>query len=220
MNLNKMILVSLMTSLIFTFVFIMPVNEANAMAYTDISTKDPELYEAISTLSEQKIVFGITSTTFGPSNPAKRGETAQMIVNALGWQNDAYTNPNFSDVPTTHKYFKAIAILASKNIIKGTGNGKFSPDQTLTRSQIAKIITLAFGLDFATSTSTPFKDVQKLSAETQQYIATLVSYKVTTGVTATSFNPNGQMTRSQLARFIFRSIQNSDTSDFEIIGIE
>lgn len=214
---KKLSLVALVATLLVGFVIYTPAN-AN-VPFTDVTNADKEFYDAVSELAAEGIVFGVTNTTFKPNQQATRGETAEMIVRALGWENETFKTPSFSDVSTSHKYYKSIAILADKGIIKGS-DGKFRPEGALTRANIAQIITLAFELDEATSTKTPFKDISKVAQDTQRYIATLVNYEVTKGSTPDKFNPNGKMTRKHLALFIHRGLQHVDSGEFEIIGIE
>ena len=216
---KKLSLITIIAAVVFAFTVFAPVSEANTIPFTDINNSDPEFYNAVVELYADGVVFGKTATKYEPNSRATRGETAEMIVRALGWENESFTNPNFSDVKTTHEYYKSIAILANKKIISGS-DGKFRPDGELTRANIAKILTLALELEQSTSTKTPFTDLTKVAAETQRYIATLVDYEITKGATATTFNPNGKMTRKQLTLFIHRGLKNVDDGDFEIIGIE
>ena len=216
---KKLSLVTIIAAVLFVFVVFAPVSEANTMPFTDINNSDPEFYNAVVELYADDVVFGKTDKKYEPNSRATRGETAEMIVRALGWENESFTKPNFSDVKTTHKYYKSIAILANKKIISGS-EGKFRPDGELTRAQIAKILTLALELEQSTSTEAPFTDLTKVAAETQRYIATLVDYKITKGATATTFNPNGKMTRKHLTLFLHRGLNNVDAGDFKIISIE
>ncbi len=52
------------------------------------------------------------------------------------------------DVPTTHPFFRFIEALASAGITAGTGPGQFSPDNPVTRGQMAVFLSIALGLHF------------------------------------------------------------------------
>ena len=56
------------------------------------------------------------------------------------------TFPN--DVPTTHPFFRYIEALADAGITAGTGAGEFSPDDPVTRGQMAVFLSIALGLHF------------------------------------------------------------------------
>ena len=75
-----------------------------------------------------------------------RADACVAIVDALGL---SYNNEtvSFSDVSADHPAYQAIAILVNRNIIAGTGEGKFNPDWFLTRAQLAKLLCAALGKD-------------------------------------------------------------------------
>lgn len=52
----------------------------------------------------------------------------------------------FSDVPTSHPFFKFVEALSASGITAGCGGGKFCPDAPLTRGQMAVFLSAALGL--------------------------------------------------------------------------
>ena len=229
---KKILVVIMSFALLLAFTIFAPASKA-AIPFTDVKATS-SVYEPINALYEKKIVFGVTNSTYKPNQGATRGETAQMIVNALNWQNEDATNPGYTDTASS-KYAKAIYILSNKGVVTyNSSTKKFNPNNSLTRAQIAKMITLAFELNISATSKTPFTDVNKLKdVQTKQYIATLVDYNITKGKTATKFGPNDKVTRGQLATFLYKGINNApvkdgdkstpvdeDDSDFEVIGIE
>lgn len=199
------------------FVAAMPA-EAAAMPFTDIknSGSEVELYKAVSELYSQGIVFGTTSTTFSPYQHLTRGEAAYFLAEALKLETKNVGNPDFSDVPTSHKYYGHIAALAEKGIIqKGTN---YKPDHFMNRSQMAKILTIGFNLQQATTLSAPFSDFTKEN-ETNRYIQTLLNYGITQGTSATTFSPYTDVRRGQMALFLYRTLQKTE-DDFYIISVE
>jgi hypothetical protein len=54
----------------------------------------------------------------------------------------------FSDVPTSHLYFRAIEALAASGITGGCGGGNFCPNGAVTRGEIAAFLARALGLHF------------------------------------------------------------------------
>ncbi|MFC5542431.1 S-layer homology domain-containing protein [Ureibacillus suwonensis] len=188
--------------------------------FIDVTTKDTH-YPAIVELYNKGIVEGTSSKTYEPYKQVTRQEAALFIANALKLDTVNVPNAKFTDVPKSSKYYGAIAALSYKGVISGYPDGTFRPTNTLTRSQIAKMITLAFELSISKNTVTPFKDVNSISdIPTRQYIQTLVDYKITTGTTPTTFSPYTALTRGQLATFLKRAIDATGGGDFEIIGIE
>lgn len=65
------------------------------------------------------------------------------------WQRQVAPAPataTFNDVPTTHPYFQFVEALAASGITAGTGAGSYSPDQPVTRGQLAVFLAKALGL--------------------------------------------------------------------------
>jgi hypothetical protein len=55
----------------------------------------------------------------------------------------------FSDVPTSHPFFRFVEALARSGITSGCGGGNYCPDAPLTRGQMAVFLSLGLGLHFA-----------------------------------------------------------------------
>ena len=195
--------------------------QAQTNPFSDVKDGDSHS-ENILSLYHSGIMTGVTSTSFKPNSFATRGETAQFIVNALGLNTDEATkNPEYPDVSTSNKYYHAIAILSELNVVGGYTNGKFGPNDSLTRSQVATMITRAFELSVATTTKTKFTDVNRLNdLNARSYIQTLVNYGITIGTTATTFSPNKNLTRGQLATFLVKSMSAKDGGELEVISVE
>ncbi len=55
---------------------------------------------------------------------------------------------SFSDVPTSHPFFRYVEALAAAGITGGCGTGIYCPDQAVTRGQMAVFLSIALGLHF------------------------------------------------------------------------
>jgi hypothetical protein len=53
---------------------------------------------------------------------------------------------SFSDVPTTHPFFRFVEALAAAGITAGCGGGNYCPDAPVTRGEIAVFLAAALGL--------------------------------------------------------------------------
>lgn len=192
--------------------------QASTNPFTDVKETNSHA-NAIVSLYNEGIISGVTSQTYEPGKSATRGDAALYLANALNLQNSTAPNPGFKDVPTSSKYYKAISALNKAGIVNGYGN-EFHPDATLTRSQLAKMLSIGFELEQSTTTKTKFTDVNKLTdTATKKYIQTLVDYGITKGTTATTFSPNMKLTRAQLATFLYNAIE-ATSDDFIVIGVE
>ena len=109
-------------------------------------------------------------------------------------------------------YYGYVAALANVGYISGFEDGTFRPNAPMTRAQAAKIIDLSYKLPLEASTDNPFKDVSN-SAWYAAHIRTLVENKVTKGKTATTFEPNANVTRAQMASFVVRAENLAEAAD-------
>lgn len=67
----------------------------------------------------------------------------------------------FSDVPQSHWAYKAITEMAERGIIKGYNDGKFRPNNEVTRAEFAKIMIAAAEIDMNGNKSQTFVDVPR-----------------------------------------------------------
>jgi hypothetical protein len=118
---------------------------------------------------------------------------------------------SFPDVPATHPYYTAITDLASRGIIGGYKNGEFGPGDLVTRQQFAKMIVGTGGYSVSESDVCLFSDVETSDATTfypDNFVAVCVAKGITTGNTATTFDPTGNITRYQVISMVVRTADN------------
>jgi hypothetical protein len=68
-----------------------------------------------------------------------------------GWFRQVSPAPmtaTFTDVPTTHPFFRFVEALFASGVTAGCGGGNFCPDDPLTRGQMAVFLAAALGLHF------------------------------------------------------------------------
>jgi hypothetical protein len=74
----------------------------------------------------------------------------------------AQAAPSFSDVPRSHWAYQEITVMAAKGIINGYEDGKFRPNNQITRAEFAKIMIAAAGINVnKRSITQTFRDVPK-----------------------------------------------------------
>ena len=110
----------------------------------------------------------------------------------------------FNDMYGSEWAVTAVHSLAKKGIINGVGNGKFAPEQNLTREQFAKILVEAFDLP-VDSAATPFKDVSG-NEWYAKYVAAAYKNGIVLGVSADRFGIGEYITKEQMATLIYRTL--------------
>ena len=94
-------------------------------------------------LVEGGIANGISSAIFSPNQKVTRGQAATMLGRALGL-NGEKRKTSFKDVSSNHFASGYIQQMVDRGIISGYPNAIFKPDQTLTRGEMAILISRSF----------------------------------------------------------------------------
>ncbi|WP_438434977.1 S-layer homology domain-containing protein [Gorillibacterium sp. sgz500922] len=110
----------------------------------------------------------------------------------------------FKDVER-HWAKEAVNDMGSRTIIDGIGNGRFAPDQAITRAEFAAIIVRGLGLKLENRTA-PFSDV-KSTDWYSSYIETARSYNLINGFEDGTFRPMEKITREQAMVMLARAIK-------------
>ncbi|WP_084543911.1 5'-nucleotidase C-terminal domain-containing protein [Paenisporosarcina indica] len=178
---------------------------AASAAYSDVPSS---LKKAVDYLTAQGIAQGYNDSTFGVSDSIKRGDAAKMIATAVGLNSSTAPKSPFKDLNS--RVEGAVNALYAAGIINGKTKTTFAPDELITRAEMAKILANAYKLDGAGVKNT-FTDVND---HWDSYVNALLKSGLTKGKTATTFGANVELTRGDMALFIYRA-KDLVTSDKE-----
>lgn len=165
----------------------------------------------VETLASKLIINGMTDRTFAPAGQVTRAQFAALLVRGLGLSTESVTNM-FADVSTTAWYAQDVNTAAKLGLIKGVGEGKFSPDARITREQMVVMIMNAVQLvqgdhKAEPQTHTPFADQNRISDYAAQAVTEAVSKGLIKGKTDTTFAPQDAATRAEAAVMIKQVLQ-------------
>ena len=151
------------------------------------------------------VTTGTTPTTFAPDANVTRGQMAAFMYRLAGSPKfTAPSTPSFTDVPASYEFFKQIEWLKQTGITTGTSPTTFAPSANVTRGQMAAFMyRLAGSPAFTPPVRPSFTDVPA-SSEFFKQIEWLKSTGITTGTTPTTYAPSANVTRAQMAAFMFR----------------
>lgn len=110
----------------------------------------------------------------------------------------------FNDLDSVDWAKEAINALAKDGIVNGVAEGKFAPNDVLTREQFVKILVGA--LDITATGNTPFTDVVA-SEWYANYVAIAYNSGIVNGTSATEFGVGDSLTREQLCTMVYRAIK-------------
>lgn len=101
--------------------------------------------KAIETLTALGVVTGYEDGTYRPEKTVTRAEMAKLIVEILGYGDlVAGSKSNFTDTQG-HWADAWIALAAGKGLVVGTGDGKFTPDRTVSYDEAITMVVRALG---------------------------------------------------------------------------
>jgi hypothetical protein len=148
------------------------------------------------------ITVGCRNGYYCPLDQVTRGQMAAFIIRAIYGESFSYTpTPYFTDVPSTHTFFKYVQMMKDTGITAVTGT--YDVDGTVTRGQMAAfIIRSLYGEDFSYTTTPYFNDVPSTHGFFK-YVQKMKDAGIT-AVTGT-YDVNGTVTRGQMAAFLGRA---------------
>ena len=110
----------------------------------------------------------------------------------------------FSDVPTNHWAYDSIDELSNSNILNGYANGKYGPENKVTRAQAAKIVASALKLPLESTYKPSYQDVPSTHWAYKE-IRLLTEKGIFKN--STQFNANAFLSRAQLAKVLVLAYQ-------------
>ena len=119
----------------------------------------------------------------------------------------------FTDVKESAWYYESVTLAATAGIVNGVGNGKFDPNGTVTRGQLVTMLYRIAGGDdeLEVEFKGTFSDVKP-----DQYYSNAVEWAadwgIVNGVGNGKFDPNGKITREQLATILYRTVEEPEVS--------
>lgn len=156
---------------------------------------------AVAWLAESGITTGTAPGQFSPDDPVTRGQMATFLWRYRGTPGGSAAAP-FVDVDQNRYYSPAIDWLYAEGVTTGTSPTEFSPEDPVTRGQMA---TFLWRLEGSPGGSPPsgFSDVS-----TGRYYAPAIDWLlargITTGTSPTEYSPEDPVTRAQMATFLWR----------------
>ena len=166
-------------------------------------------HDGVHYVLENGIMSGLGNGQFAPNGTTSRAMLAQILYNMEGKPAIRSGIP-FEDVSESDWYAMAISWAESNGIIGGYGNGKFGPNDDLTREQLVTImyryakdkgIDVSVGEDTNILSYDDAFDVSEWAIPAMQWA---VGNGLISGRTASTLNPKDKATRAEIATIIMR----------------
>lgn len=118
--------------------------------------------EAAAFVSSHELFQGTAPGRFSPDAPMSRGMLAVVLHNLENNLAQALTGA-FADVSNGQWYAEGVAWAEAQGIIGGYGNGRFAPNDSVTREQLAVMLWRYAGSPAATDRELHFADADRAS---------------------------------------------------------
>lgn len=164
--------------------------------------------EAVNDMASRLVINGAPDGLFYPNKEITRAEFASIVIRALGLMRPGTGKDVFNDVLKSNWYYDAVSIAYEYGIISGYGNGKFGPDDTVTREQAMTMIAKAMkiiGLKFEmkdnemNSLLLNYSDRAAASDYAKTSIAACLKAGIITGRSNNTIAPKNYITRAEVA---------------------
>ncbi len=173
---------------------------------------------AVDQLVAEGVIQGCTEDRFCPSDELTRGQMASILVRALGLGAEDADREGSDDVTAAavdgaagavfvdtqdSVHAEAAGLLAREGLVNGCEQGRFCPDDSLTRGQMATMLVAAFDLEPASGAETYFIDGAPTHAAN---IETLAANGISNGCGPVTFCTHDAVERSHAALFLTRAL--------------
>ena len=174
----------------------------------DDVAKSAWYYKAVEYVAENGIMSGVSAREFAPNAGFSRAMLAQTLY-AMSGKPTVKAEGTFADVAANAWYADAVNWAAEKGYVSGVGDGKFAPDASITREQMALILYRYAGSpDASGMVLREFADGDSVSAYAVDAIRWAVHEGLISGMENNTLAPQGTATRAQTAAVLMRFCTN------------
>lgn len=174
--------------------------------------------EAVNDMGSRMIISGVGDNCFEPDRDITRAEFAAILVRSLGVK-PGTGDSQFLDVASTAWYAGSIGTAYEYGLISGYGNGKFGPNDKITREQAMTMIGRAMAITELEVQMTEeeketllatFIDAVNSAEYAKASIAACVKTGIVTGRNGNVIAPKDNITRAEVAVTVRSLLQKSD----------
>ena len=176
--------------------------------FTDVKKND-WFYDSVKYVYENNLMNGVSETEFAPDSNVTRAMFVTVIYRMEGQPQAG--NTEFIDVESGSYCEKAVAWANANGIVSGISKELFTPDEPITREQMAAIIyryAIFKGYDITSNGNTEYTDNGNISDYAKNAVNWAAEKLIMTGNANGSFAPKDNTTRAQAAAVFTRMHEN------------
>ncbi len=152
------------------------------------------------------VINGMNEYTFSPGSALTRAQFVTMLAKIEGADTKNYSTSQFADVKSSHWYYGAVSWAYEVGLVSGTAADKFSPNATVTRETVSRIMWLymkdKYTVEVSDNVLFKFTDKDKISAWAEDGMKYMVASGLISGMSETTLAPRSNLTRAQAARIL------------------
>ncbi|HHX59683.1 MAG TPA: hypothetical protein GX707_02935 [Epulopiscium sp.] len=133
------------------------------------------------------------------------GNSVNFTTTHFGNFGVVYNKVNFNDVKDNAWYYKAVSFMAAREITSGTGDGKFSPNNNLTRGEFITMMMRAYDIKVDTDPKDNFADGG--NTWYTAYLGAAKSLGISQGIGNNMFGPDKQITRQEMFTLVYNTLE-------------
>ena len=157
------------------------------------------------------LLTGTGNNQFSPDAAMTRGMFVTALGRLAGISPDSYTTRSFTDVKADTYYAAYVEWAAQEGIVKGTGEGVFSPDAPVTREQMA-VMMVNYAGQMGYSIPAPlaeaaFADHASISTWAAKEVTAMQQAGIIKGKDGNRFDPQASATRAEVSAVLRRFVE-------------
>ena len=162
-------------------------------------------YENIMVAAAKKLVQGMGNNLYVPENQVTRAEFVTMIVRALRLPDIKDGKSAYTDVNTADWFYDVIIKAKSAGLLGLLGTTECKPNQPMSREEMAYVLAKAAEYckikipNTDIDIKTKFTDANSIDSKYASYVTNTVKLGLMQGMSATTFEGKGTVTRAQAA---------------------
>jgi enterochelin esterase-like enzyme len=190
--------------------FFKPESSSNSTdVFTDVNA-DGWYASAVNYCYDKGLMSGVSETSFEPDTTVSRAMLVQVLYSLEN--SPAVDLVSFTDVSDGQWYANAASWAFSNGIISGYTNGRFGPNNPVTREQVALILyqyVTSKGYDNSKSADTAaFQDNGQISSWAADSVKWAVGSGLISGKGDNILDPQGTATRAEIATILMNFCEN------------
>ncbi|MEC0241064.1 S-layer homology domain-containing protein [Paenibacillus dokdonensis] len=152
-------------------------------------------------------IKGYPDGTFKPEKSLTRAEMATMLTRVGTGKAGILEPVNYPDMTATHWAKDTVLEMTKTGLMKGFPDGRFGPERSITRAEMAAIVTRWLGLEEGaeTSTASDMKDIRGHWAEKD--LKLVIQAGIMKGMPDSTFRPEKPLTRAEAVTVLNRILK-------------